>query len=394
LWEARFRFPWDPFIRNELAKLYRDAEDLDTAKDVYRETIAQFPEDVACRNGLAEVLREKGLIDEGIEVYQATRLAFPKDPYSRTGLSIILFHRSAANHDEQEREEARTLLKEAVDLGGYFAPMQLYRFDESWNLLASHQETQPEEHEEVSKTVALRQITPSEMRPAQRLGRSLLLQWQARRAESSTERERLFGEAEELLNLPEELMGECVTAFMEARGFLMIARGRLREARDFIERLAVLYKNRGIHVPLGIRLGLAEARSRLGESVSREDETTLMSLGPDGSILPLVLKVIRLLETTTEDTELRKVLIELYPRVQDLGGISTEEEQGAQIQQGASVDRMMAQLLIHDVFQPVSINKVDDLQSDESVPLLRNTLITHRDKIVSVVQEYAYALAA
>jgi tetratricopeptide (TPR) repeat protein len=390
LWEARRLFPWDSFVRNELARLCRDAGDLDTADKVYRETMVHFPKDVACRNGLAEVLREKGLIDEAIQLYRAIESEFPKNSYAFSGLSTILFHRSAANQDEQEREEARALLKKAADLkGNDFTHMQLYRFDKSWNLLASHEGLQPEEDEEVSETLELKQIKLSEMRPAQRLGRSLLLQWQARQAESFTEREHLFGEAGELLNLQEELMGECLTAFIEARGFLMIARGWLRQARDFIEGVAASYRNRGMHVPLGIRLGLAEACSRLGESISPEDNAALMSLGADGSILPLVLRVILLLRTTTDDTELRKALMALYPRVQNLSRISIEGEESKEF---VSADHMMAQLLTHDVFQPLSINKVDDIQADESVlSLLRDRLSINRDNMLSVVQDYALA---
>ena len=60
LWDARFRFPWEPVVRNELGKLYRDAGNLDTAETVYRESIADFPQNVVCRKRLrAEVPREK-----------------------------------------------------------------------------------------------------------------------------------------------------------------------------------------------------------------------------------------------------------------------------------------------------------------------------------------------
>jgi tetratricopeptide (TPR) repeat protein len=384
LWEARFQFSWDPFVRNELGKLYRDAGDLDTAEAVYREAIADFPQNVACHCGLAEVLREKGLIDEAIQVYRETRLMFPRDPYSRTALAWILLHRSAARHDKDGREQARALLQEAVDLGNNYARNKMKSFDQRWSLLASQQEPQAVEDEEVNEAIALKKIDPSKMRPAQRIGRSLLLQWQTRRAETSEEQERLFNEAEELLNLPEVLMGECLTAFMEARGFLMLARGRAAEARDYFEQQAASFTKTNIQPSFGIRLGLAEARTRLGEHISLDDEAALMSFGPDGSILPLVLKVIRLLETTTEDTELRNLLIELYPRVMDIAGLSTEVDRKA-----ASADSMIAQLLIHDVFRPASINNADDLQDDISLQLFRDALNTHRNKFFSVFEEFA-----
>ncbi len=142
LWEARFRFSWDHFVRTELAKLYRDAGDTDTAEAVYREAMAEFPQDEACRTGLAETLRQKGLSDEAIQVYRETRAMFPKDPFSRTGLSGILLNQSAINHDERTREEARAILQEAVDLGNDTARFRMTVFDQRWNQLHRSQKPQ------------------------------------------------------------------------------------------------------------------------------------------------------------------------------------------------------------------------------------------------------------
>ena len=208
------------------------------------------------------------------------------------------------------------------------------------------------------------------MRPAQYLGRALLLQWQARREESSAERERLFAEAESLLTLSDELTGEYRAAFLEARGFLLLARARTAEARTYFEQqLAATAPRR----PLGLRLGFAEARARLGETLSDNEEAELSSFLPEGSILPLVLKVVRLLESTVSDAALRDLLLALYPRVRELAGMPAselgEEDESAQATVPASQpetpDTMMAHLLLASVFRPAAINIPDDLKAAE-----------------------------
>jgi hypothetical protein len=361
LWSARFRFPLEDFVRNELARLHRDAGDWDTAEALYRETIAELQGDRA----------------------------------SRTGLSYILFHRSAETRDGIQRDEARKLLEEAASFGEHGIAQILNGFDQRWERLASQQglaAAAPEEGESVD----LSRPTLAEMRPAQRLGRALLLQWQARRAESAGERERLFAEAEALLSLPDELTGECRTAFVEARGFLLLARDRVTEARAyFAQQLAAFSRP-----PLGLRLGFAEARARLGETLEDLDEVELAEwTRRGGSILPLVLKVVRLLESTTSDEALRDLLLALYPRVRDLAGMPASElgeedepaEPTAPARQPETPDTMMAQLLLTSVFRPAAINAPADLQAADSVPRVRASLKSHRDDIFSVAEKLALA---
>ena len=194
-------------------------------------------------------------------------------------------------------------------------------FDRNWARLASGQQLRTADKEDSDESIALQEPTAAEMRPAQRLGRALLLQWQARRAESTGERERLFAEAEALLTLPDELTGECRTAFVEARGFLLLARDRATDARAYFEQQLTAFTR----PPLGLRLGFAEARARLGETLSDTEEAELASFGPEGGILPLVLKVVRLLESTASDDTLRDLLLALYPRVCELAGMPASE---------------------------------------------------------------------
>ncbi|MGO8676040.1 MAG: tetratricopeptide repeat protein [Limisphaerales bacterium] len=395
LWSARFRFWWEPYVRTELARLHRDARELETAEAILREAVAEFPDNSACHDGLATVLVRTGRLDEAEQLYRRIGPRFPQDPYCRTGLAEILVHRSAANGNVTEREEARALLQQAADLNSRPARLWLSRFDQRWRLLASQPAPHADE-EEPEEFIQMTLPAADEMRPAQRLGRALLLQWQARHAASAGERERLFEEAEALLDLPDELTGECRTAFVEARGFLLLARDRVTEARAYFERQLAASTSRR---PLGLRLGFGEARARLGETLSDIEEAELASFGPEGSILPLVLKVVRRFESTDSDDALRDLLLELYPRVKDLAGMPAfevgEEDESAEPSapagQPGTPDTMMAQLLLANVFHPAAINSSHDLEGPDSIFRVRTSLKSHRSDIFSVAEKLALA---
>jgi Flp pilus assembly protein TadD len=391
LWSARFSFPWEPFVRTELARMYRDAGQLELAEIIYRESAEAFPLNAACRNGLAEVLVLRGDFAQAEALYRETRADFPKDPYSRNGLAEILFHRSAAANDSTEREEARALFEEAARLQDRFAASRLASFDARWQrpAAAGGDEEAVREAATPAETFALSSVPPEAMRPAQRLGRSLLLQWRARRATIAEERDRLFSEAEHLLGLPDQLTGECQAALMEARGFLLLARERFAEAREyFAEKIAMLFPRSLV----GLRLGLAEARLRLGEALDAAEEQILASFGPEGSILPLVLRVIRLLDAMPADAELRDLLLQLYPRVRELATIPLEGQEKAKGgRQPASVDGMVADLLATKVFIPAGVQSADDLQRDDILPQIRTTLQELRDPLLGVMEELAMA---
>jgi tetratricopeptide (TPR) repeat protein len=395
LWLARFRFPNDAYVRTELARLHRDAGDLATAEAIYREAVAEFPLNDACRDGLAEVLALMGRNSEAEQLYRQTCSLFPEDGFCRISLAEILFRRSAETRDEREREEARGLIKEVADLGDRYAQSRLNSFDARWQSLASRVEPPSTSDQELTEGNPISAPSPFEMRPAQRLGRALLLQWQARRAEPAAERERLFAEAEALLTMPDELTGECRTAFVEARGFLLLARDRATEAHAYFEQQLAAFTR----PPLGLRLGFAEARARLGETLNDAEEAELASFGPEGSILPLVLKVVRLLESTASDDELRDLLLALYPRVRELAGMPASElgdedepaEHTAPARQPETPDTMMAQLLLASVFRPAAINTPADLQAPDSIPRVRASLKEHRDDIFSVAEKLALA---
>lgn len=394
LWTARSRFWWNAYVRTELARLHRDAHEFETAEAILREAKAEFPHEAAVHCALADILTKTGRISQAENLYRQIGEQFPSEPYWRNGLADLLFGRSADNQDAAEREEARRLFQESTDQGNQYARFRLNLFDFRWEQRASREGSLVDAGEG-EESVELTPPTPDEMRPAQRLGRALLLQWQARCAESAGERERLFAEAKALLDLPDELTGECRTAFVEARGFLLLARDRATEARAYFKQQLAAFTR----PPLGLRLGFAEARARLGETLSDTEEAELASFGPEGSILPLVLKVVRLLESTASDDALRDLLLELYPRVRELAGMPASElgeedepaEPTAPARQPEAPDTMMAQLLLANAFSPAAIESSDDLKSPEAVSRVRASLRLHRDDIFAVSEKLVLA---
>lgn len=90
LWNARHRFAFEPFIRNELGRLLRENGDLSASEGVFREAVSHFPGDVVCRTGLAETLRAMSRLDEAREVYAQACRDFPSNHFCRNGLAETL----------------------------------------------------------------------------------------------------------------------------------------------------------------------------------------------------------------------------------------------------------------------------------------------------------------
>jgi tetratricopeptide (TPR) repeat protein len=374
LWKARFRFSYDAFVSTELAKMLRASGDLTTAEAIHREAIAEFP----------------------------------RNPWCLAGLADLLLQRSEQTGNQAERVEAGTLFQRAAELGDDYARRRLQNIDR---------------HDgEMVEGFDLRAPSLAEMRPVQRLGRALLFQWQAVHTRMSGERESLFAQAETLLALPDSSSGDCRAAFIEARGFLLLARNRAADAKIYFERQLAASEPR---LPLGLRLGLAEARARLGEPLHDLEAVELESFGRAGSILPLILKVLRLLQIGNSDDVLRATLMQLYPEVQRLLGLPAselgdEEEPSGQgsgpakpIQQPAetmpilsgsyrewlapvrpipqTADTMLAQLVAVNIFQAAGINSIETFQSNESLAQVRSATRNSRDLIFSATEKIALA---
>jgi len=427
LWTARLRIPYNKYIRTELARLYRETGDLSTAEAIlreasaefpmdhaprcalaevlaaggkteeaeatYRETMTDFPDEAVPRDGLAALLHKTGRTAEAENLYRETCDFLPEDDRSRSSLADILFRRSADTRNENERDEAHRLYREAAELGSSFAKSRLAGFDDRWIEFAQQPPLLEEEEEVNELTILVEEET--QMGPAQRLGRALLYQSIARRNSDTVERDRLFSKAEALLDLEDELTGECSNAFVEARGFLLLARDRATDARAYFE----LQLTAHTVPPLGLRLGFAEARARLGEVLSDTEEAELASFGPDGSILPLVMKVVRLLESTASGEVIRDLLLALYPRVCELSRmpvseLGEESKPTKRVSIGRALespDTMIARLLLASVFLPAAIHTPDDLHAPDSINRVRASLHSHREEIFSVVEKLALA---
>jgi hypothetical protein len=150
--------------------------------------------------------------------------------------------------------------------------------------------------------------------------------------------------------------------------------------------------------PVGVRLGLVEVRARLGEPLTDNEDAELQSFGALGSIAPLVLKVVRLLEVNESDAALRETLLSLYPLVQELLGIPTSEIgedvfEEDQPQQAASKqgtpDKMLAQWLFGNVFIPAGVHVRDGLQSAEVLLKARSAARLARVDVLSGIEKLA-----
>ncbi|MBC7822257.1 MAG: tetratricopeptide repeat protein, partial [Planctomycetaceae bacterium] len=433
LWEARFRFAYNAIIRSELAKFHRYAGDLETAEAIYREAIEDFPEDVVCRNGLGEVLTAQHRLRDAVAVYRKTIRELPPAPeclcglakvlrligddgsieeskqlfrdvirdftnhprvvYAYTGLGERLFDESAASHDEKLREEARALFQQAADLHDNYATNFLKSFDQRWQQRVEKKSSgKPSMFKPEHAKSSVVRSTPNvdQMGPAERLGRALLAQWNGKRSQGS-DRAKHFAEAEQLLSLDDSLTGECHAAFIEARGLLLVAREEFSKAREYFEQQL---QRAAPERPLGLRLGLLDARQRLGEPLTLDDESLLKELGPDASLLVTVLKVVRLLQTKGDQELLRRLLLEIYPRVRELAVKLPDQEQPEQHKHdAASPDRMLASLLQKQFFEPIGIVSEADLADTSKVAQLQNPFRLHGRELSSSLEKLILSLS-
>jgi|GEM_PF-1230620 len=467
LWEARFRFAFNAVVRNDLAKLHRDAGDLETAEAIYREAINDFPANIFSRSGLAEVLTQQSRLSEAEAVYRKAIDEFPPNPvcrsglaevltqqgrlpeaeaiyrkaidelppnpvclcglakvlrliggddkikesrqlfrtvirdfanhprvvYAYTGLGESLFDESAGTHDEKLREEARELFQQAAARHNNYATSFLNGFDRNWQQRmekkTSWKPSTPKP-EQVRSSVVRKTISIDQMGPAERLGRALLAQWNGKRSQDP-DRTRHFAEAERLMSLDDSLTGECHAAFIEARGLLFVAREEFLKARDYFEQQLQLAAPER---PLGLRLGLLDARQRLGEPLTDHDESLLEGLGPDASLLVTVLKVVQLLQTRGDQELLRRLLLKIYPRVRELALEHPDEEKSEQDNRSAaSPDRMLACLLQKQFFEPVGIESETDLADPSKVAQLQNPFRLHGQELSSSLEKLILSLS-
>ena len=429
LWEARLRFPWNPFVRCELARMYL-SRDIKMAIALYQETVEHFPNNVVTRTGLGNALIAGGRLPEAIALYQETVKRFPNDVWARNGLAEALkaadrLPEAIALYQETVKRFpndvwARNGLAEALIAAGRL-PEAIDKLENTVksfpnniiarNLLSKalkdnvqQKTTRPSDQDSASKTefldteaehaeppktivapfqsaepfpASLSSASPDNILPAQRIGRALSLMHQARTQKDEAKRKELFDQTKEMLNHPPELMGECRPAFVEAHGFLLLARGLAEEARGFFMRELQAW---GTRPPLGLSLGLVEAKLRLGLDVSEEEEGNLIALGPEGGVLVVVVRI--LVSLATDDEELSHLLQRIYPQVRNIISSNKKDE---------SIDTMLARLLSGVVFRsdfmPVDQNKVPR----SSIPHLRAALQEYRDIFFNLLAQHCLA---
>ncbi len=372
LWEGRCRFPYDPYFRNSLADFYKNVGELQTAEDLYREAFAAFPRSPVPRCGLADVKHLKGDVVEAERLYRETITKFPDDAYAHTCLAKILFQRSRISRDEAERDEARSHFQTATRLGNTWAIDFLNnRFDKEWQKTGPRKSKSRQESEAASTVDQLLSQNEADMGPAQRLGRALLAMSQAAHCTRDEDRQPYLDRAASLLSLPDALTGEFYRAFLESRGFLLLARGQNAEARDYFLRQLELAEP---HRPAGLELGLSEARHALHESSEPESVPQLPAGRLKSLLLPLVLQVVEWSQTHDQDDLLRETLLAMFPSVKEKLAKSQPLDEDDETPREESPDTMLAGFLQSRVFQLAGIETEDDLRDPGKLQGIKNAL--------------------
>ena len=117
----------------------------------------------------------------------------------------------------------------------------------------------------------------------------------------------------------------------------------------------------------------------------------LQELGPDARLLVTVLRVVRLLQTNGDQELLRRLLLEIFPRVRELAvKLPDEAEDG---HANATPDRMLASLLQKQFFQPVGIESEADLTDISKVAQLANPFRLHGPALSSAIEKIILSLA-
>jgi len=311
LWQARQRFAWDPFIRNELARLLRVQGDLIAAQAVFREAISHFPGDVVCRGGLADLLVDLDEMDEAERLFHEVLEIDEKNQVARGGLARAWSIRSAGKADEALRDRAKQVLRKLADEGNRDAEVRLNNFDEQWQQalgdpsIKFRRETQPG----TSASQLLRQRSINDMSGGERLGRAMIALWQAERADDPAQRAELCGYATGLLDFSEEQLDHALlTAFVDTRGLILLVSGDADGALAYFDEQISRYGRSGW---MGVYLGRKRARMMLGQP---DDEAVEEPTSSTARYALLVAQVIQVLSSSSSEAAVRELLKTLYPK--------------------------------------------------------------------------------
>ena len=426
LWEARDRFPWDPFIRSELGRLLRENGDLAASADVLREAIGQFPGNVVLPSGLAETLRAMERFQEARKVYEQTCKDFPnnayclrgladllidlkeleeaerlyresmriapRDEYARSGLARVLSIRSARTRDVSLRDEARRLLAELADAGNQDAIRRVQVFDGQWEratkdpTITFRRESGDQQPQEPP---APNDRAIQEMSAAERLGRAMIALWQAERGEDAGSRSSHCEHALALLDVPEDKTDDdLLTAFVETRGLVLLASGDAQKALAYFENQIRHYGRGGW---IGLQLMGKRARTALG-APQEAGENAEAPCSQSTRFALHVAQVIQTLSASPPEAEVRKLLKTLYPEAAKLAArVQPDSEGGLSVQNGGE---MLGVFLQMRWFRPAGIQSAGDLDRSDALQAVVERINTTRIDTFDVISNSTLALAA
>ncbi len=365
LWEARQRFAWNPFIRNELGRILRQNGDLTASEGVLREAVGHFPNNVVCRTGLADLLIDLYDVEEAERLFREVLVIDGRNRVAKGGLARALSIRSARTRDVELRDKAKGLLEELAYEGDHDARSRLRNFDDQWER-ATTDPTMTFRRETGEQPPTARRAQPgramADMSVAERLGRAMILLWQAERVSDAAERSSLCVPATALLDLPEDKIDDdLLAAFVETRGLVWLASGDARRALDYFQEQIHRYGRGGW---IGIRLGEQRARILLGEP-SHADDTLEAPSSESARFALQVARVIQKLSASQPESEVRDLLKSLYPRAANYAArVQPDAHGGLAIKSGAE---MLGAFLQTCWFRPAGVQSAEDLDRPDAL---------------------------
>jgi tetratricopeptide (TPR) repeat protein len=384
--------PRHRFGRNGLAAaLIRRGREKDRveAESLLRESKELFPDDPVSRCILADFLKDQERLDEAREIAIAAAEDFPYDGFAPSiagEVSYIIGLRRGG--DPTVKKEAREWFEEAVKRGNHFSVERLKSFDERWDrqikLGGIGKGVAGQREREVPQRELQFTQTEKEWGPAQRIGRALLYQWQAAHEQEDSKRGgQLFEKARALLEDRGDESAEYFAAFIEARGFLLLARGDFEKAITYFTEQVDRY-GRGAWE--GIRLGLIEARIRAGKEIEARDLQWFEEPGSEGAITPLLVKVMSSLERDG-DLELQSALATLYP-------IAASHTHATTPKNRLSADTFLASWVKVNWFEPAGVTALRELNDPNKLDQMRKCVSRTAQEFWQATHNVSLALAA
>jgi len=385
-------FPSNVFCRNGLAETLRAMERFDDAREVYEQACNDFPRDVACRDGLADLLIDLDEVEEAERMYREALKIDERSHYTRGGLARALSIRSARNRDVELRDEAKRMLQQLANEGSRIATSGLRVFDDQWERATTdpavtfRREARTRQPQ-VNQTQQGRAIT--EMSIAERLGRAMIVLRQAERAEDESLRSSLCTDANTLLDIPEDQVGDDLLAvFVETRGLVLLASGDARRALVYFEEQIRLY-GRGCW--MGVRLGEKRARILLSEP-GHVDDTVEAPCSQSARFALHVAQVIQALSDSPQESAVRPLLKSLYPKAAEFAArVRPDAKKGLVMESGGE---MLGSFLQTRWFRPAGIQSAEDLDRPDALHAVVERINNTRTDTFDVISNSTLALAA